>query len=211
MLMVFIKRTTICALLISASIGLLTAVSLDEVYNRMVDRYERLNYYTAGFIQHNKWIAQDLEMKSEGKIYMTDEKTAIIYSHPAGQRMIVDEAVYLIDEKEKTVIITGIEQTEGVFTTTDIIDFFWDSSKKEIYIDDESFYRIILKPYEDLYTAEIEIKICRKDFLIKAAAYKDHHNNRVNFEFFDERLDYPIDQNLFKVLFGEDYTIIDNR
>jgi outer membrane lipoprotein-sorting protein len=211
MLMGLISRLFIIVILLQISCGNLRALAIDEVYRLMQNKYRTVENYSADFTQTNYWQLQDLEMRSEGSIYIAGEKMAVIYRKPAGQKLVIDEALYLIDEAEKTVIITGIEQTGGFYRPTEIIDYYWDRSEKEIIPLEAEEYLIILTPENDPYTAEIGLKVSKNEYLITAVTYIDHEQNRVEFLFFDEQINKTIDKSVFLIPSDQTYTVIDNR
>lgn len=206
-----IRKATVALIMIMIYTGLTAALTIDEVYLQLIDRYTEIDYYTADFNQINYWRAQNRQIESRGKIYMADDKLAVIFSRPPGQKMVVDDAVYLVDEVERNIIITSIEHTGGLFKPVDVIQFYWEYSEKELVAEEDEIYRIVLFPEDDPYTARIEAEIRSTDFLITAVSYQDHQENRVEFDFFNEQVDDPIDSQIFEVVMEEDYTIIDNR
>lgn len=186
-------------------------LSLDDVYEKMTRKYETMNYYQANFIQKNYWKVQDLKMESTGTMFISGEKMAIVFRNPPGQKLVADEVLYLIDDIDKTIIITTVDHTGGMFNPIDIIDFYWSSSRKEMIVEEETGFLITLIPENDPYTAMIELRIRAADFIITSVAYQDFQQNRVEFNLHGEKINQPFDRGIFEVVLDDDYTIIDNR
>ncbi|MBW6515443.1 MAG: hypothetical protein K0B81_02355 [Candidatus Cloacimonetes bacterium] len=211
MLMVSNNRFILLLLIFVVSYGLSSAITIDEVYQQLTAKYDTIEYFAASFTQTNYWKIQDRLMESQGEIYIANQKMAIIFSSPPGQKMILDETLYLINEVERTMIITDMEHTGGLFKPNDIIDLYWNQSAKELIVDNEDTYKIVMIPEDDLYTARAEMIIRRSDFIIVGVSYEDHNKNRVDFNFHDERVNQRFDMSVFNVTPDKDYTIIDNR
>lgn len=189
----------------------LTAATIEEVYQQLLTKYETIGNYTADFTQINYWKTQGRSMESKGSIYIAGARMAILFRQPPGQKMIIDESLYLIDEIERTLIITSIEHTGGLFKPNDIINLYWNQSARELVEVDENTYRLILTPENDPYTALAEVLIRRSDFLITGVSYQDHQENRVDFSFYNEQTTGSIDLRIFEIPQGNEFTVIDNR
>ncbi len=205
------KRGSLLLVFLLISSGILVADTIDEIYRQLTAKYDTIENYAADFHQNNYWKVQDRTMKSNGIVYISGEKMAIVFTTPSGQKMIVDRELYLIDEVERTIIITGIEHTGGMFKPNDIIRLYWMKSERELINVDDQTYKIILVPEDDPYTARAEMLIRKGDYLITGVSYEDHQQNRVEFRFSNEVVNRPVDQQVYTVPKDEDFSIIDSR
>src|SRR5690554_4537941 len=211
MLMESIKILVLLFSLISLTYGSLAGLTLEDVYQDLLRVYDEMDYYQADFEQSNYWPVQEISMESEGRVYIEGEQFALIYSRPSGQRLIIDRAVYLIDENDKNLIITDIEHTDGLYKPVDILRHYWEQSEKELISSDEDVFILILIPENDPCTSRVEMDVRKHDYLVKRIFYQDHQQNSVEFRFINEKIDERFSRNVFSTQVEDDYVIIDNR
>ena len=211
MLMGSIKRLILLIALFFLWQNMPAVQDIDDLYRELLSVYDAMEYYQADFRQSNYWKTQDIGMESEGRIYIEGEGFALIYSQPSGQRLVIDRAVYLIDDNDKTLIITDIEHTDGLYKPADILRHYWEQSEKELIGSDSDIFTLILMPENDPYTSRVEMEIRKDDILVRRVYYEDHQQNSVEFLFSNERIDERFADDVFDTAVEEDYMIIDNR
>jgi len=190
------------------SISLRSEDKLENIYQYLMNSYNVIDTYQADFIQYNHWEEHDITADSEGRIFITKNKYALDYYNPEGQKVIIDSLVYIIDEIEKTIIIT---MTDENINPIDIISTFWDKSSKDIKSKEAESIKIRLVPEDDPDIKNILITIKRPDYLITKIEYKDFENNRVKFTFLNETINEPIDKSVFIIPKKRDYSVFDQR
>ncbi len=186
------------------------SVEADEIYNELIDRYNGISSYKAAFRQQNFWSDSDISMESEGFIYLSAQQMALIYSDPVGQRLVIDDYVYIVDESEKNIIITELDQ-DFHFSPINVLKHYWQNSAVEVELSENNKAELSIYPNDDLYTAKIEVVISRDNMLIAMISYLDHQSNKVQFKFSDYSINIDIKQTVFTIPERDGYTIIDQR
>ncbi len=183
---------------------------LKDIYGELTEKYDAFTSYQAAFTQINQWGEKNIEMQSEGNIYLTENELALHYKKPEGQKLVViDSAIFLFNDAEKSLLITNIGAGDN-FSPIDIIKQYWNSSKL-FYNQIENNHLITLLPVTDEEIKEISVKINKLSGFIKNITYYDDSGNSVSFNFSDEVIDHRIADDIFDISYDSSYTVFDQR
>ncbi len=178
---------------------------LDETAMRITEVYASMSTFQADFIQKNYWIEQDLELVSRGELMIKGERFSLVYFEPDGQRVIVDDKVFVLDDNERTAIITGMDDQ---YIPHLAINHYWNVSKPKL-LDSNDVISIELIVENDPDISRIHTLVCSSQKLIREISYEDHDGNKVEYIFRDIKIDEYISDEVFSVPELQDYSIID--
>lgn len=178
---------------------------LDYIGESIIQTYTELTSFRANFTQKNYWAEQDLDMTSEGELVFQGEKFSLTYSEPQGQRVIVDGKAYIMDDVEKTVIITDIDEQ---FLPHLAINHYWGVSEAKL-LDSNGVLTIELRPKTEPDIKRIVAVVCSVSYLIREVSYKDYDGNIVRFVFNNIKTDELIADDAFALPELSEFTVID--
>lgn len=198
---------TIAAIVLLMGVTCLIANDkVNEIYEKMSSRYASAETIKAGFVQMNHWQEEEIMLISEGQFLMDKERFALIYSRPEGQKIIVDKNVYIIEEKERRMIIAEADEQ---LSPIDKMHFYWGKSDVRLIEENDDAYILKIEPSSDEDTKSIIVTIEKENHFVRKIVYEDFSQNKVDFMFGDKVVNAKLDQSQFEIPNRDDYTVID--
>ena len=177
----------------------------DEIYDNLIENYNKIETYKADLIQENYWKDLDVKKMSYGKIYYNKNFLLIDYSDPAGQKMLIDStSVMIYDSTSCQAFIS--DKIDIELRPMNFISLYWNNSQKEIIKQEQSC--IVIK----FITSENEqIFVTIEDFYINELKILDEYNNSVIYLFINEEFNIDLSKSTFDIDLPDDVNIVDNR
>lgn len=178
---------------------------LQNIYQKITQKYSGITSYEADFVQENFWKELDTTKNSQGKIYFDTNNFLLKYSEPAGQILLIDDSgITLFDSVSKQAIIT--DRSNAELRPDKLIAEYWNNSIKEIKLQEEDF--LILK----FTTADgSEIYVGLDDYLVTDFRVVDKNGNSVLYVFSEVGVNKKLPPKIFDISLPDDTAIIDNR
>ena len=181
---------------------------MDMIYKDLLSNYQTIETLVAQFNQTNLWPDSEIAIESKGTIYISHDRVCLIYEEPQGQKLILDQKVYIIDSRDKNIMIADLD-TNFQINPINIVSHYWQNSQKTIVFSSNNEVEIKLSPDDNSQVYYIKVVIDRTRMLIMAISYHDWQNNQVHFTFNSFQINLDIDSSVFEIPSVDGYTIID--
>ncbi len=178
---------------------------LNKIHLDLIEKYDSIKTYEAGFIQENFWKEIDTAKTSYGKIYYDLSFLLLEYYEPEGQKLLIDSlSVTIYDAASNQVLLSNKNDYE--LKPISIISDYWENSQKELIENTENgtWIKLITPENEQIF-------VWIKDNLIIEIQIFDNSENMVKYSFSAEKINKQLSQNIFELNLPEDVNIIDNR
>jgi outer membrane lipoprotein-sorting protein len=177
----------------------------DEIYDNLMENYNKIETYKADLTQENYWKDLDVKKMSYGKIYYNKNFLLLDYSDPAGQKMLINStSVIIYDSTSCQAFIS--DKIDIELRPMKFISLYWNNSQKEIIKQEQSC--IVIK----FITSENEqIFVTIEDFYINELKILDEYNNSVKYLFINEEFNIDLSKSTFEIDLPDDVNIVDNR
>ncbi len=184
--------------------SVLLAQNLDDIYQKIVDTYQKTSTFEGEFIQENFYSELDILKDSKGKIYFDEVFFMLEYIEPSGQVLLLkDKELKIFDSNENQLIITSLNTVIKSLNPIDILSYYWQNSDKEMRDG-----KLIIKPIkeDDIKLLHIEFN---DDFLINKIKYYDQNENFVSYEFLKIKTNIKFKSDQFNLNIPDDVFIIE--
>lgn len=177
----------------------------DEIYDNLMENYNKIETYKADLTQENYWKDLDVKKMSYGKIYYNKNFLLLDYSDPPGQKMLINStSVIIYDSTSCQAFIS--DKIDIELRPINFISLYWNNSQKEIIKQEQSC--IVVK----FITSENErIFVTIEDFYINELKILDEYNNSVKYLFINEEFNIDLSKSTFEIDLPDDVNIVDNR
>lgn len=201
------KKISLLFLLLVLSLSL-SAISKEELQQKIDARYKNLSTYQANVVQKNRYVGMNKELSFEGRFYFEGEKLLLSFHKPHIQRLyIVGKKGEIYDESSKTLFKSEIMPQFQRLNPIEILSTYWTKSKVSILKEDKSGVQLKLVPGSDPMFKDIEAKVSPSG-VINELSYSDNSGNKVKYIFSEIKFNQSIDKGVWGYTYPKDTRII---
>ncbi len=173
----------IFTLILLLTMSFLMAEDVNEILDKVGNRYNSVKTFRSDFTQENYWEEIDIEKTSGGVMTYNDDKLLLNYSDPEGEILFVtSDSIFIYIPSAQQYIEKEIDTELETFRPYSVVQHYSGNSSKELKEANDNQYTIELKPVNDSIVL-ITAKINKKSYLIDEITYKDTENNFVTYKF----------------------------
>lgn len=202
---------TLIILLIASS---LTAIESGELYQKLINKYNKIETFQANIIQTSYYSEIDYTNISQGKIYNNSDKIFIEYTSPKVEKIsLADNIVKIYQEEDDRLILTYADSSFATLNIKYLIERIWNDETLTV-TENDSLYVVNVLLTEDNAIANIdnvEFSIDKTEMLVQRVRYQDDLANEVDVLFTNIILNALIKDELWEIKTTEDTQIIDYR
>lgn len=202
---------TLIILLIASS---LTAIESGELYQKLINKYNKIETFQANIIQTSYYSEIDYTNVSQGKIYNNSDKIFIEYTSPKVEKIsLADNIVKIYQEEDDRLILTYADSSFATLNIKYLIERIWNDETLTV-TENDSLYVVNVLLTEDNAIANIdnvEFSIDKTEMLVQRVRYQDDLANEVDVLFTNIILNALIKDELWEIKTTEDTQIIDYR
>lgn len=178
----------------------LTAATVDDLYNKMISAYGKLNSWQGTVSQTNVYKQSGSSLKSTGTFYFQKGKLAIRYNKPNEQHLIVQNGkLSVYDKANNTVFTSTLDSAIGSLNPVEIVKSYWAKSQHKLLSTAGGFSEVKLTPSSDPNVRDITLKIETKTGYIHSLQYSDKQGNSMSIAFTKIKLNPTIAASVFKL------------
>lgn len=192
----------------------LSAISLAEAYDSLLEKYEKVQSFQADIEQTSYYSEIEYTNVAKGKIYYTQNRLLIDYFEPNQEKICLnDNIVHIYQSKEDRLIISKADSSFISLNLGKLIKDVW-LEDNAVIEDNNNFYRVKIDTRKNnnlVNISMIEFEIDKKDNLIKAISYQDESDNSVRILFSNVLLNDTISSEIWELDVSSETEIIDYR
>ena len=182
------------------SITALSATPADDLYQKMISAYGKLNSWKAVINQTNKFQQSNSTLKSTGTFYYQRGKLAIRYNKPNEQQLVIQNGkLEIYDKSNNTVYKSTLDSAVGSLNPVEIVKSYWAKSSHAITGTAKGFSTLKIIPRQDPSIQDITLKVETSTGYIHQFQYTDKAGNSLNISFIKIKLNPSLPTAVFKL------------
>lgn len=192
------------------------ADTVTEIVEEIQDKYEKIEYLSAEFVQIEQFKLTGSKNETRGKIFVKD---GIKYRLETEDQIIVTdgETVWTYSIFNNQVLVDRVKEGDGSLLPRDLLfkyprDYFA-SLIDEVEIDGDDYYVLKLDPREGVhgYIKTMKIWVNCDSYIIAKIEYTDFNDNISYFEIKKVDIESELSNSLFQLKIEEGVDVIDLR
>lgn len=199
----------ISIVLILSLFGVLHAISVAELHDRVKLSYQKLISFQANVQQTNYYTQLKRSIVYTGKLYYTPGRMLMSFYKPSVQRLQIQSGkAELYDASSNTLLRSKMQPEFGKMNPVEILQHYWTKSKVSIVKQEKHLCTVKLIPQKDPMIKEMQAVIDSKTGIVNSLKYTDPAGNTVTYRFSNIKRDAAIPASVWKFNYPKDVQVI---
>jgi len=192
------------------------ASSVTKIVKELQDKYEKIAYLSAEFVQIDQFKLTGSQTETRGKKFIKD---GVKYRLETEDQIIVTdgETVWTYSIFSNQVLVDRVKEGDGSLLPRDLLfrypRDYYASLLDEVEWNDEDYYLLRLDPKEGIhgYIKTMKIWVNTDSYMIAKIEYTDFNDNISYFEVKKVDIDTKLNDNLFQLEIEQGVDVVDLR